>query len=186
MKLTGKFWWQWLWIWHLYKYCGNSQGLRLWDLQAVFIHNNDPHFPSMQYMVTHFENYQSWILGPSQILAYLWRCPLWKEKWHAFAFPGSFALQVCRMYPCLSESIGDLTMSALLSVFLSLLSQITSWVSQMSHIFPNHHSTSPHSSGMLCAQHSRTLLACSSEFFYSPIPVSKLPPWVHVDLMQQL
>lgn len=78
MKLTGKFWWRWLWIWHLYKYCGNSRGLRLWSLQAVFIHNNDPQFSSMQYMVTmvtNFENYQSWILGPSQRYSFMLEVP---------------------------------------------------------------------------------------------------------------
>lgn len=123
MKLTGKFWWQWLWIWHLYKYCNNSQGLRLRDLQVVFIHNNNSQFPSMPYIVTNFENSQSWILGSIQKYTLILEVPTMGRKPNMpFTFPGSFALQACRMCPCLSESIGDLTMSPLLSIFLSLLS----------------------------------------------------------------
>lgn len=184
MKLTGKFWWQWLWIWHLYKYCNNSQGLRLGDLQEVFIHNNNPQFPSTQYFVTNFENYQSWILGSIQKYTLMLEVPTMGRKPDMpFTFPGSFVLQVCRIYQTPSKT-SQWVHSCLYFYHYSVT--ITSWDSQMLHVFPSHHSTPPHSSGMLCAQHSRPLLTCSSEFFHSPIPVSKLPLWVQVDLRQLL
>lgn len=169
MKLTGKFWWQWLWIWHLYKYCGNSQGLRLWDLQAVFIHNNNPRFPSTQYMVTNFENYQSRILDQYRDTRLGWKCPLQGETWHAICFS---------WFICIA-SVQDVSVSVRIHrrphnesapVYLSIILQSKHFMS-LSDVprLSCRHSTRPHSSGMLCAQHSRPWLTCSSESFHSPI-----------------
>lgn len=43
-------------------------------------------FPSMQYIVTNFENYQYWIPGPSQRYSFMLEVPTMGKTWHAIRF----------------------------------------------------------------------------------------------------